>query len=98
MARLVANVLVSHPGTGEPVALLAGTEVPEWAAGMLGAHVLDEAPDEEPDEGDEDPGEGEKPAGNASLDDWRAYALANGKSETDLDGLKRDEIRDLFAE
>lgn len=38
----------------------------------------------------------DKPAGNASTEDWHAYAIAQGKSEAELDGLKRDEIRDLF--
>ncbi len=38
-----------------------------------------------------------KPAASASEADWRAYALANGKTETDLDGLGRNDIRDLFA-
>lgn len=37
-----------------------------------------------------------KPAGNASKEDWHAYALANGKTSADLDGLKQSEIRALF--
>lgn len=40
----------------------------------------------------------EKPAGNASLETWYAYALANGKTSADLDGLKQGEIRALFSE
>ena len=39
-----------------------------------------------------------KPAGNASKEDWHAYALANGKTSADLDGLKQGEIRALFTE
>lgn len=38
------------------------------------------------------------PAGNASKDDWYAYALANGKTSADLDGLGQREIRALFTE
>lgn len=38
-----------------------------------------------------------KPAGNASLEAWRDYALANGRTEDDLDGLKQSEIRALFS-
>lgn len=51
-------------------------------------------------DGSENGGEtgGEKPSGNASRDEWEAYALANGKTAEDLDGLKRDEIRDLFKD
>lgn len=38
----------------------------------------------------------EKPRGNASRDDWVAYALSQGKSEDDLAGLKQGEIRELL--
>jgi len=38
------------------------------------------------------------PAGNASKDDWYAYALANGKTSADLDGLGQRDIRALFTE
>ena len=41
--------------------------------------------------------EDEKPQGNASKADWVDYALAHGRSEADLKGLSRDDIRDLFA-
>lgn len=46
-----------------------------------------------PDEGKEADG---KPRGNASRDEWVAYALANGKTEDDLKGLTQTEIRALF--
>lgn len=39
----------------------------------------------------------EVPAGNASRDEWEAYALSAGRTEKDLEGLSRNEIRDLFA-
>lgn len=37
------------------------------------------------------------PAGNASKEDWYAYALANGKTGADLEGLGQREIRALFS-
>lgn len=40
----------------------------------------------------------ETPAGNASHDTWHAYALADGMAEDELDGLTRNQIRDLFIE
>ena len=40
----------------------------------------------------------EVPGGNASKDAWHAYALAQGKSAEDLDGLTRDQLRDLFKD
>ena len=43
-----------------------------------------------------DGGEAVKPAANASTAEWRAYALAQGRAEGDLDGLSRDGIRALF--
>jgi hypothetical protein len=44
---------------------------------------------------------GDLPKGNASRDDWAAYALAHGMTEEDLappdrEQLSRDEIRDHF--
>lgn len=41
MARLSQNTLVRNPETGEISVLNAGTEVPKWAADMVGEHVLD---------------------------------------------------------
>lgn len=40
----------------------------------------------------------EKPAGNASKDDWYAYALAHGKTSADLTDLGQRDIRALFTE
>lgn len=37
------------------------------------------------------------PKGNASRDEWHDYALANGHTAEDLDGLKQSEIRALFS-
>lgn len=39
----------------------------------------------------------ELPAGNASKEEWIAYAVAHGTTEADLDGLGRDQIRDLIT-
>lgn len=41
MAKLTANTVVRHPESGEPVALLEGTDLPEWAEKLVGPHVLD---------------------------------------------------------
>lgn len=46
MAILTANTVLVDPSSGVPVALLAGNEVPEWAASLVGEHLLAaEAPD-----------------------------------------------------
>jgi hypothetical protein len=39
---------------------------------------------------------GELPKGNASRDEWWAYALGHGLAEEDVEPLSRDEIRDHF--
>lgn len=36
------------------------------------------------------------PRGNASTEDWATYAKSQGKTEEELKGLNRDEIRGLF--
>jgi len=37
-----------------------------------------------------------KPAGNAGLDEWTAYARSQGATDEDLDGLSRNDVRDLY--
>lgn len=39
-----------------------------------------------------------KPAGNASKQAWYEYALASGFDADELDGLDRNELRDLVAD
>lgn len=38
----------------------------------------------------------DKPAGNAGLDEWTAYARSQGVSDDDLEGLSRNDVRDLY--
>lgn len=40
--------------------------------------------------------EDERPAGNASRDEWAAYAVAQGHTEEEIADLNRDKIKDLF--
>lgn len=100
---------VTPGGEGTPVI----PDQPEPAVGAVGVEGPNPQPDvdgqpvpqegQEPGEGDIDPEEAhedaspEKPAGNASLEAWREFALASGRTEADLEGLNRDGIRDLFA-
>ena len=42
--------------------------------------------------------EAEPPAGNASLEAWQQYALDLGRTPDEIDGLSRNQLRDLFAE
>ncbi len=40
----------------------------------------------------------ELPKGNASLQEWQAYALAHGLTAEELEPLTRDQIRDHFSQ
>ena len=53
-------------------------------------------PDEPPDD-EADLAGGDLPKGNASRDEWWAYALGHGMTEDDVEPLTRDEIRDHFT-
>lgn len=44
----------------------------------------------------EQPEDVEQPAGNASHDEWAAYAIAQGMSEEEAEGLSRNELRARF--
>lgn len=39
----------------------------------------------------------EEPAGNASADDWRAYALSQGASPEEVADLSRNDLRDTYG-
>jgi hypothetical protein len=43
MATLIENTVVVHPETGEPTLLAATGELPDWAVGLVGDHLLDRA-------------------------------------------------------
>lgn len=79
-------VLTTSDGTFRVPAELA--EDAESALAKVGADIGD----------GQDGAVDDKPAGNASTDVWHGYALAHGKTEQDLDGLGRDEIRALFTD
>lgn len=110
MARRLASTVYVQSPDGEHLAFgPESTDLPSWLSkvvsnakawegGESSAADVDvdvAAPLSEPEPAVE--AGGEKPAGNASEAEWRAYALANGKSEADLADLGRNEIRDLFA-
>lgn len=49
MAKLNANTTLVHPATLEVTALVAGDEVPDWADGLVGDHLVeDEKPKRAP--------------------------------------------------
>lgn len=54
--------------------------------------AADVAQDQEPA-----PDEDDRPAGNASTEDWQEYARTQGATDADLEGLSRNELRDKYG-
>ena len=69
--------------------------VDEETAENLGPEWSEKGETGKPDEGSDGSPSG-KPAGNASLADWQAFATAQGKTEEELKDLKREDIKALF--
>lgn len=100
MATLVDTTVVRHPSTRKPVVLHKGDRLPDWAQGLVGAHLLDEPADadaESPatsDAGTPGGGSGVEPpprAGKGSgREAWTEHATALGIDVTD--DMGRDEI------
>jgi hypothetical protein len=53
MATLIENTVVVNPETGQPVLLAATGELPDWADGLVGDHLLSDAPAPKAREDDE---------------------------------------------
>lgn len=68
--RLIANVVLRHPVTGDPTVLTEGSDLPDWAVGLIGDHVLEGVPEpvEEPATDPDDP-ESSEPEAEAEVQD-----------------------------
>ena len=44
MSKLILTIVVRHPDTDAPVALIEGTELPEWAEGLVHPDNIVEVP------------------------------------------------------
>jgi len=103
MARLTANTLVTHPETGAPVLLAAGGDVPDWAASLVGAHLIEggaaegSQPEQTPDASAKGQ-DGPPPKGGAGsgAPAWRAYAAKKGV-EVAEDASREDVVAALEA-
>lgn len=98
MSHVVKSPLViTKNPDGSDLYLYAGAEVPEHVKGDELKRLKDGgflSEDEKP--ADEKPAD-EKPHGNASLETWQKFAKSKGASDEDLDGLSRDEVRELYG-
>lgn len=102
---VTAPLVIAKSESGADLYVYQGGVVPagqseEWLATHLAAEMIVEgdAPAEPAPEPDPAPDPDARPAGNASADEWRAYAVARGMSQEEADGLGRDELRDRFTE
>jgi len=74
-------------------------QVENVTGGTEGGDVDPDEVDEDGDVPKETPDEDGKPGGNASRDDWVAYAKSDAggnKTDEELEGKSRDEIRDSY--
>lgn len=89
MARLLGNTVLRDPSTGDLVSVAAGEDVPGWAEGLVGAHLLDTPTESEKadqlDESEESdqPEKAAEPDESWTVSDLRDYAKAN---DIDLEG------------
>lgn len=74
MARLLGNTVLRDPSTGDLVSVAAGEDVPGWAEGLVGAHLLDTPTESE---------KADQPDESWTVSDLRDYAKAN---DIDLEG------------
>lgn len=102
---MTGNTVVESPETGERVVLVEGERVPDWARspdpntpGLIGSHLYEAVGElDQPD-----PPVDEAPKGNASRDEWAAYAASKGAPEeetrpVDEGGLKHADLKDKYG-
>lgn len=83
MAKLNGTTIVAHPDTGAPAVLYDGDDLPGWAEGLVGEHLL----------GSDGP-----PAKSALKPEWEAYARSQGASDADLDGKSKDDLINAYGD
>lgn len=71
-------------------ALVPADQSQDWIDRHVADGMIAETAAVAPLEGDE------TPAGNASHDDWVAYAVSQGMSQDEAEAMSRDDLRDLY--
>lgn len=84
----VAEVDEEHPNVAQVIAYCRNNG--------YGVHELDAPVADEVDDDDNDPVTA--PPANAKVEVWREHCVALGASETDVDGLTKDQLKELAAE
>lgn len=93
LARWVREEIHTAPLTPEQEAAKAAADAATEAANAAAQPAADAATVAADDAQADAAG---RPRGNASRDEWAAYALAHGTSEEQIANLSRDEISALF--
>lgn len=87
---LTANVLLTHPETGERHLLKDGSTLPDWADGIVGEHVLRDVRGEQVPTDEPGPKPPKRSGPGSSAAAWRNYAAKNGVDVAD--DADRDEV------
>lgn len=87
MATLTGNAVIRDPATGSPAVLLAGEEIPDWATGLVGDHLIEGSAEAESEDADVLPPTSGKGSG---VEAWQKYADAHGVAYQH--GASRDDI------
>lgn len=95
---VTAPLVIAKSETGADLYVYKDGRVPagqtdEWVENHLRDKMIAEAPAD----ADGDTSTDEKPKGNSSEEAWRAYAVTQGMSQEQADGMSRDELRDYFG-
>ena len=91
MGSLTGNTVLTHPETGVPVSLLKGQEIPDWAEGLVGDHLMEGSEDGASASGAVTPDQKPPTSGKGSgLEAWQKYADDKGIAYPE--DANRDEI------
>lgn len=91
---LTANVVLTNPETGLSAFLAEGADLPEWAVGVVGDHVLADDSESDPVSGDLEAPPTSGPGSGVAA--WRTFAEAVGV-DVDKDASRDDVIDALKA-
>jgi len=103
---VTAPLVLAKNEQGGVVYIYQGGQVPagqsdDWIEQHLRSKMIvkgDYVPEaQQAPDSDAAPAADEKPSGNASHDEWAAYAVSQGMSQDEAEALSRNELRDLYA-
>ncbi len=108
MAKLARTVHLTNPQTRRVEVFGAGSELPDWADGMVtnrrafegdegAALSFDDTQDSTGEPWPEQDDADGPPARSAKKPEWVAYAVAQGYTEADAEALTKDDLIDRLG-